>query len=84
MVKIQDWNPLKRLPVFLAAGSFIFVLFLLAVEAALVYLGGWKPDSSVANFYWLMGVIGTVWGFERWWSYELGPCNPFHDHGYAS
>lgn len=71
---------MKTLVKFLVAGSSLFIFFLFAVQSVLVYLGGWRSDPSVLYFYPLMALLGTVWGFEQWWSYEIGPYNPFHDH----
>jgi hypothetical protein len=62
----------------LAGGASIFVLALLGLHLALI-LAGVGPDSSVLNFYPLMVGAGALFGFERWWSYEQGGVNPFHD-----
>ncbi len=62
----------------LAAGMFIFVSFLLVLHLSLIYAGV-KLDSSIMNFYPMMAGAGILFGFERWWAYEQGGVNPFHD-----
>ncbi len=64
--------------VLLAAGTGIFVLGLFLVLSLLSY-AGYGLDSSVLNFYPLMGGAGALFGFERWLAYESGGVNPFHD-----
>lgn len=36
-------------------------------------------DTSVVCFCPLMAIFGAIFGFERWWSNEIGPYNPIHD-----
>ena len=64
---------------FVAAGCLVFVSSLAAVQGLLSYAGP-APDSSVFAFCPIMAGLGAAFGFERWWSYELGPCNPFHEY----
>ncbi len=64
--------------VLLAAGTGIFVLGLFLVLSLLSY-AGYGLDSSVLDFYPLMGGAGALFGFERWLAYESGGVNPFHD-----
>jgi hypothetical protein len=60
-------------------GCLIFVVFLLFVQFILAYFaGGAGLDSSFGEFYPLMGGLGAIWGFSRWWSSEQGDYNPFH------
>ena len=71
-------HPVKRLAFFLAAGVLIFDGGLFLVLAVLGSFGvGFDP--SVARFYPLLAIFGAVFGFERWWSNEIGPYNPIHD-----
>ena len=42
-------------------------------------MGGIRLDSSLANFYPIVGFAGAVFGFERWLACESGGVNPFHD-----
>ena len=73
-----DKHPLRTLGIALFAGSMIFMAALFATLSALA-LGGIRLDSSVVNFYPLMGFAGAVFGIERWIAYESGGINPFHD-----
>jgi len=77
----QDRNPLRSLLISVFAGGVIFVGGLFLVQVFLEhYAGGAGIDSSFAEFYPLMAVLGAMWGFSRWWSYEQGEYNPFHSH----
>ncbi len=71
-------GPMRNLLVMLVAGAFLSVFALLLFQLALT-LAGVPPDSSVLDFYPIMAGAGLIFGFERWWSYEQGPVNPFHD-----
>jgi hypothetical protein len=73
-----DARHLRTLLMMVAGGTSIFVLGFMAFHLALVF-GGHAPDRSVLDFYPLMAGIGALFGFERWWSYEQGGVNPFHD-----
>jgi hypothetical protein len=64
---------------FLVGGASIFVAGLFAFLTAIGIIGGIWFDSSVLKFYPMMAGLGALFGFERWWSYEVGPVNPFHD-----
>jgi hypothetical protein len=41
-------------------------------------------DPSIWNFYPLMAAIGAMFAFERWWTYECGGVNPWHDRKTSS
>jgi hypothetical protein len=69
---------IRRLVMMVAAGTGIFVVLLLALQAVLVYAGA-APDSSIYRFYPVMAALGAAFGFERWWAAEQGEQNPFHD-----
>ena len=69
---------LKRLVLFMAAGVGIFTLFLVVVQIALGLVGK-LPDPTFYDFYPIMVALGAVFGFERWWAYEQGEHNPFHE-----
>lgn len=69
----------RSLLFFVGAGIFIFVSGLFILLTALEYLGGVKYDPSILYFYPFMAALGAVFGFERWWSHQMGPYNPFHD-----
>jgi len=73
-----DKNPLRRLLYLTVAGMGIFMSFLLVLQLSLVYFGT-APDPSVFKFYPIMAGLGALFGFERWWSYEQGEYNPFHE-----
>ncbi len=75
-----DRHPVRTLVFFLAAGVGLFVAGLYAVLTLLGSVGGAGYDASVLSFYPFMAALGAVFGFERWWSYELGPYNPIHDN----
>jgi hypothetical protein len=67
----------KRMVKLMAMGVAVFVIFLVAIQAALSLAG--KPvDSSFYRFYPIMGALGAAFGFERWWGQEQGDYNPFH------
>ena len=76
-----DRYPLRTLAFLLAAGSFLFVALLFAVHMTMV-LASMNSDPSIVNFYPVMGLIGALFGFERWWACEQGPVNPFHESRY--
>ena len=69
---------LKRLVLFMAAVIAIFLLFLVAVQVALGLVGK-LPDPTFYDFYPIMVALGAAFGFERWWAYEQGEHNPFHE-----
>ncbi len=69
---------IRRLIKMVAAGIGIFIVLLLALQAALVYAGA-ALDPSVYRFYPVMAALGAAFGFERWWATEQGEHNPFHD-----
>lgn len=77
--KHPDKHPLRDLAFMVAAGVSIFMVGFFILRISLQVLVGFVPDPSVWNFYWLMALAGGVFGFERWWSYEQGPYNPFHE-----
>ena len=62
----------------MAAGVCIFTSFIVAVQVSLDLVGK-LPDSTFYNFYPIMVALGAAFGFERWWAYEQGEHNPFHD-----
>ncbi len=74
----MNMGHLKRLLMFVAAGSSIFTLFVLMLHVALVYAGR-APDPTVYNFYPIMAALGGAFGVERWWAHEQGEYNPVHD-----
>jgi hypothetical protein len=74
-----DKHPIRRLGIFLAAGTGIFVGGLFLFLTFITVVGGMRFDSSILNFYPLMACAGGIFGFERWWAYESGGVNPFHD-----
>ena len=74
-----DERPLRTLALFLVGGASLFVFGLFLFLTFVGVLGRVWFDSSVMNFYPLMAGLGALFGFERWWSYEQGPVNPFHD-----
>ena len=74
-----DKHPLRTLGISLAAGVSMFVTGLFLLLWSLLVYGGAKFDPSVWNFYLLVAFAGAVFGFERWWAYESGGVNPFHD-----
>lgn len=74
-----DERPLRSLALFLLGGASLFVLGLFMFLTLLATLGGFSFDSSVLTFYPVMAGLGALFGFERWWSYERGPVNPFRD-----
>jgi hypothetical protein len=74
-----DKHPFRTLALFLALGILAFLAGLFALLGFLQGFAGAKFDSSVVNFYLLMAGGGAIFGFERWWTYELGGVNPFHD-----
>lgn len=73
-----DKHPLRTLLYCITVGMGFFTSLILALHLALVY-SGVAPDPSVFNFYPIMAGLGVVFGFERWWGYEQGGVNPFHD-----
>jgi len=74
-----DKHPYRTLLVLLAAGTTIFVLSFFLILFAVTAFTGLRFDSSVVDFYpWIAGA-GALFGFERWWAYESGGVNPFHD-----
>jgi len=77
--KSFDKHPVRTLMAFLAAGSLISVSALLVLLTLIDVYAGVRYDPSVLNFYPLMAGVGALFGFERWWSYESGGTNPFHD-----
>jgi hypothetical protein len=77
--KVIDNRPLRTLALFLAGGAFLFVLGLFTFLTLLGAIGGFSFDSSVLSFYPIITGLGALFGFGRWWSYEVGPVNPFHD-----
>ncbi len=74
-----DKNPMRTLLISMAFGGSFFVFVLFALLTALGFWGGVWFDPSVGNFYPIMAVVGALFGFERWWAYEQGGVNPFHD-----
>ncbi|MDE1853500.1 MAG: hypothetical protein KGI38_07115 [Thaumarchaeota archaeon] len=74
-----DKHPLRTLILLIGAGSMIFMLGLSILLAFLGYAGRVWYDPSVLDFYPLMAGLGALFGFERWWGYEYGETNPFHD-----
>ncbi len=71
-------NHAKRLAKLIAAGVCVFLALLAALQVALSFVGI-RPDATFYDFYPIMAALGVVFGFERWWSQELGDYNPFHD-----
>jgi len=71
-----DKRPWRTLVVCVGSGILIFVSMLSIVLLLVSYAGA--MDSSQLSFYWIMAGAGALFGFERWWSYEQGPVNPFH------
>jgi len=55
---------------------FVFGLFIF-LELIGLFANIWF-DPSVLEFYPLMAGVGALFGFERWWTYQNGPVNPFH------
>lgn len=68
----MDSEPLKALATCIAAGVSLFVIGFFLILVAL------RPDPSALQFYPLVAACGALFGFERWWTYEYGPVNPFH------
>ncbi len=74
----HDKHPLRTLVFMVSVGVAFFVFLFLVLHIVLV-VDGLAPDPSVLNFYPIMAGLGLVFGFERWWGYEQGGVNPFHD-----
>ena len=71
-------NHAKRLAWFMAAGGVIFLVFLFALQVALI-LANVGLDATFYRFYPIMAAVGAAFGFERWWGQEQGEYNPFHE-----
>ena len=80
-----DEHPWRTLAVCEGTGIFFFVAMLFAI----LTLIGWATsnpamasemgvDSSALNFYWIFIGLGALWGFERFWTTEYGPSNPWY------
>lgn len=77
--KHPDKHPWRTLAKAIPAGASIFMAMFFVLQMSLQVGAGYYPDSSVWNFYPLMAFAGAIFGFERWWAYEQGPYNPFHE-----
>lgn len=73
-----DKHPWRTLAIAIPAGAGAFMAVFFALQMFIQVWGGIVFDPSVWNFYWLMGIVGAIFGFERWWAYEWGSFNP-HD-----
>lgn len=74
-----DENPLRTLLISVSVGVLLFVFALFVLLTVMDFYGGVRLDPSVLNFYPLMAGAGVLFGFERWWAYEQGGVNPFHE-----
>ncbi|MDG6900653.1 MAG: hypothetical protein JRM80_01630 [Nitrososphaerota archaeon] len=74
----MDRRPWRTLLYCTGVGVGFFVSLFLALHLVLIY-SGIAPDPSVFRFYPIMAGLGVLFGFERWWAYEQGGVNPFHE-----
>jgi hypothetical protein len=73
-----DKHPARTLLYCISVGAAFFTGLFLLLYLALVHSGK-APDPSVFRFYPIMAGLGLIFGFERWWAYEQGGVNPFHN-----
>jgi len=74
-----DKHPLRSLAKSLLFGTLLFLSLIVAVQLVLTLLArGVGIDATFWRFYPLMGGVGALFGFERWWAYEQDGVNPFH------
>lgn len=82
--QIEDKNPFRTFLVCIFGGASIFILLFAAFHLMILMYAPTTLDFSALYFYPIMAGLGMVFGFERWWSYEQGSYNPFHDdHQYS-
>lgn len=74
-----DRHPWRTLAVCEAGGILLFVGLLFAILTLTANAGVKYEGPSVLNFYLFIAGVGALYGFERWWTHEYGPSNPFHD-----
>ncbi|MDV3244714.1 MAG: hypothetical protein LYZ66_06040 [Nitrososphaerales archaeon] len=73
-----DKHPWRTLLYMTTMGAGFFIGLFLALHLVLIY-SRIAPDPSAFDFYPIMAGLGVIFGFERWWGYESGGINPFHE-----